>query len=383
MRRNFLQAALTLIAAVSCASSFAQGTGPIKIGSVLSLTGPADYLGDNELKTLQLYVDKINESGGVLGRKLQLVSYDDASDANKANGFAKRLIEADNIDFLIGGSTTGATMAMVPLVEKAGVPFISLGGAGVIIEPVKKWVFKVSQTDRMIAERVLQDMKKRGIARIGILAETTGYGQSGRKETQAQAAKYGVTVVADESYGTKDTDMSVQLTKLKNATGIQAVFVFGAGQAPAIITKNYRQLDIKLPLYHAAGVASDEFLQLAGPAAEGVRLPSPALLVADQLADKDPQKALLLAYDKAYTLHHKSRPNTFGGYAYDALSMAVAAIKRAGTVEKAAVRNALEQTRGLVDTAGTVNMSATDHLGVDGAGFRMIEAAGGKWKLVP
>lgn len=380
MRRTFLQA-VSAFAVAAFASSVAQAAEPIKIGSVLSLTGPADYLGDNELKTLQLYVDKINEAGGVLGRKLQLINYDDASDANKANGFVKRLIEADNVDFLIGGSTTGATMAMVPLVEKAGIPFISLGGAGVIVEPVKKWVFKVSQTDRMIADRVLQDMKKRGISRIGLLSETTGYGQSGRKETQAQAAKYDVAVVADESYGTKDTDMSVQLTKLKNVPGIQAVFVFGAGQAPAIITKNYRQLDIKLPLYHAAGVASREFLQLAGAAADGVRLPSPALQVVHQLPDTDPQKALLLAYDRDYTLHYKSRPNTFGGYAYDALTMAVSAMKRVGTVDKAAVRDALEQTRGLVGTAGTVNMSATDHLGVDGAGFRMIEAAGGKWKL--
>lgn len=383
MRRTLLQAALALAALATAPAALAQAAAPIRIGSVLSLTGPADYLGDSELKTLQLYVEKINEGGGVLGRKLQLINYDDASDANKANGFAKRLIEADNVDFIIGGSTTGATMAMVPLIEKAGVPFISLGGASIIVEPLKKWVFKVSQTDRMIAERVLQDLRKRGIARIGLLSETTGYGQSGRKETLAQAPAHGITVVGDESFGTKDTDMSVQLTKLKNAPGVQALFVFGAGQAPAIITKNVRQLDIRLPLYHAAGVASDEFLQLAGAAAEGVRLPSPALLVADQLPDADPQKALLLAYDKAYTLRYRSRPNTFGGYAYDALSIAVAAIQRAGTLDKAAVLRAVEQTQGLVGTAGTFRMSATDHLGVDSSGFRMIEAAGGKWKLLP
>src|SRR5574343_712399 len=112
---------------------------PIKIGSVLSVTGPAAFLGDPELKTLQLYVDDINKKGGVLGRPLQLVHYDDGSDAGKANGFAKRLIDDDKVDILVGGTTTGATMSAAPLVEKAGIPFISLAGAVVIVEPVKKF----------------------------------------------------------------------------------------------------------------------------------------------------------------------------------------------------------------------------------------------------
>jgi branched-chain amino acid transport system substrate-binding protein len=379
MNIQIVKAALAVGVVLSVGLAHAEGV--LKIGSVLSLTGPADYLGDSELKTLQLYVEKLNETGGVLGRKVELVNYDDGSDSSKANGYAKRLIEVDNVDLIIGGSTTGATMAMVPLVEKAGIPFISLGGGSVIVDPVKKWVFKVSQTDHMIADRVLQDMKKKGLTKIGMLVENTGYGQSGKKETIALAPSYGVAVLAEETYSTKDTDMSVQLTKLKNTAGIQAVFIFGAGQAPATATKNYRQLDIKLPLYHAAGVASDEFIQLAGPAAEGVRLPSPALLVADQLGSTDPQKALLIAYDKAYTLRYKSRPNTFGGYAYDALMIATNAIKKAASVEKAAVRDAIEHTRGFTDSAGVVNMSEKDHLGVDGSGFKMIEVSAGKWKI--
>jgi branched-chain amino acid transport system substrate-binding protein len=135
---------------------------PIKIGSVLSVTGPAAFLGDPELKTLQMYVDDINKKGGVIGRQLQFVHYDDGSDANKANGFAKRLIDDDKVDLIVGGTTTGATMSMVPLVERAGIPFISLAGAVVIVEPVKKFVFKTPHTDRMAAEKVFEDMKKRG-----------------------------------------------------------------------------------------------------------------------------------------------------------------------------------------------------------------------------
>ena len=161
----FKKTALFAALALAAATSFAADT--IKIGSVLSVTGPAAFLGDPELKTLQLYVEKINAAGGVLGRKLELVHYDDGSDAAKANSFTKRLIESDKIYVLIGGTTTGATMAMAPLVERAKVPFISLAGAVVVIDPVKKWVFKTPHTDRMAAEKVFEDMKKRGISEMG------------------------------------------------------------------------------------------------------------------------------------------------------------------------------------------------------------------------
>ncbi len=274
---------------------------PIKIGSVLSVTGPAAFLGDPELKTLQMYVEDINKKGGVLGRNLELVHYDDGSDAGKANGFGKRLIDDDKVDIIVGGTTTGSTMSMVPLVEKAGVPFISLAGAVVIVEPVKKWVFKTPHTDRMAAEKVFEDMKKRGLTKLALLSETSGFGQSGKKETEGVAGKYGITLVANETYGPKDTDMSPQLTKIRNTPGVQAVFIFGLGQGPAIATKGYKQLGMTLPLYHAHGVASDEFIKLAGPAAEGVRLPAAALLVANKLAANDPQKAVAEAYAKAFS----------------------------------------------------------------------------------
>lgn len=373
----------TLVAGVALTlgalSAFAAD--PIKIGSVLSVTGPAAFLGDPELKTLQMYVDDINKKGGVIGRPLQLVHYDDGSDASKANGFVKRLIEDDNVDVLVGGTTTGSTMSMVPLAEKANIPFISLAGAVVIIEPVKKWVFKMPHTDRMAAEKVFEDMKKRGISKVALLSESSGFGNSGKKETEGVAAKYGITLVANESYGPKDTDMSPQLTKIRTSPGVQAVFVFGLGQGPAIVTKNYKQLGLDLPLYHAHGVASDEFIKLAGPAAEGVRLPAAGLLVADKLAANDPQKAVALAYSKAYSAQWKTEVSTFGGHAYDGLMVAVDAIKRANSTDKAKVRDAIEATKGYVGTGGVVNMSATDHMGLDLSAFRMLEIKGGDWTL--
>ncbi len=368
-------AALALIAAIASAQE------TIRIGSVLSLTGPAAFLGDPELKTLNLYVERINGSGGVLGHKLELVHYDDGSDASKANTFAKRLIEQDKVQFIIGGTTTGSTMAMVPLIEKAGLPFISMAGGVAIVEPVKKWVFKTPHTDRMAAEKVFEDMKKKGIAKVGLLSETSGFGQSGRKETQGVAAKYGITLVADETYGPKDTDMTAQLTKIRSAEGLQAVFVIGLGQGPAIVTKNYQQLGVKVPLYHAHGVASDEFIKLAGAAAEGVRLPAAALIVAKQLPGSDPQKAVVTAYDKAYRERYKEDVSTFGGHAYDGLMILTDAIKRAGSIDPNKVRDAIEQTRGYMGTGGLVNLSPTDHLGLDLTAFRMLEIRNGDWVL--
>ncbi|MPM52497.1 Leucine-, isoleucine-, valine-, threonine-, and alanine-binding protein [bioreactor metagenome] len=368
---------------LALAAGAAQAAEPIRIGAVLSVTGPAAVLGDPELKTLQLYVDELNAKGGVLGRKLELVHYDDGSDANKANGFAKRLIDNDKVDVVIGGTTTGATMSMVPLVTKAQTPFISLAGAVVVIEPVKKWVFKTPHTDRMAAEKVFDDMKKRGLVKVALLSETSGFGQSGRKETEAVAAKYGITLVANETYGPKDTDMSPQLTKIKNTAGVQAVFVFGLGQGPAIVTKNYKQLGIGLPLYQSHGVASDEFLKLTGSAADGLRLPSPAQLIHEQLPNTDPQKAVVAAYDQTYKARYKSEVSTFGGYAYDALALAVDAIKRANGTDKAKVRDALESTKNLVATSGTFNMTPTDHMGLAASAFRLLEVKDGQWRLLP
>ena len=375
MKKLVAGAALTLAAFGTIAAE------PIKIGSVLSVTGPAAFLGDPELKTIQMYVEDINKKGGLLGRQIQFVHYDDGSDANKANGFAKRLIEDDNVDIIVGGTTTGSTMSMVPLVERAGVPFISLAGAVVIIEPVKKQVFKTPHTDRMAAEKVFEDMKKRGITKVALLSETSGFGQSGKKETEGVAAKYGITLVANETYGPKDTDMSPQLTKIRNAPGVQGVFIFGLGQGPAIATKNYKQLGITLPLYHAHGVASQEFIKLAGPAAEGVRLPAAALLVADKLDAKDPQKAVVTNYTNAYQERWKTDVSTFGGHAYDGLMIAVDAIKRAGSTDKAKVRDAIEATKGYIGTGGVVNMSATDHMGLDLSAFRMLEIKNGDWTI--
>jgi branched-chain amino acid transport system substrate-binding protein len=375
-----LKSALTVLLALWLGAVQAQE--PIRIGSFLAMTGGAAFLGDPEQKTLELYVERLNAAGGLLGRKVQLVAYDSAGDAEKARTFAKRLIEQDKVDLIVGGSTTGETMAVVPLVEQAGVPFISLAGAVVIIEPVKKWVFKTPHTDRMACEKVFVDMKARGATRVGLISGAGGFDKSMRAECLKVAKGHGVEIVADETYGAADTDMTTQLTKIRQNPQVQAVLNAGFGQGPAIVTKNYRQIGMTAPLYQSHGVASKEFIKLAGEAAEGVRLPAAALLVADKLGDSDPQKIVVAHYTREYQARFKSDVSTFGGHAYDGLMLAVEAIKKAGSTDKARVRDALEGIKGYVGTGGIVNLSATDHMGLDLSAFRMLEIRKGDWTLV-
>ena len=374
------------LAAVAAVFTLMTGTAvaqqPIKIGSFLSVTGGAAFLGDPEQKTLELYVDKINAGGGVLGRKLQLVAYDSAGDAEKARTFVKRLIEQDKVDVIVGGSTTGETMAVVPLVEAAQIPFISLAGAVVIIEPVKKWVFKTPHTDRMACEKIFIDMQARKFSKIALISGPGGFDKSMRGQCLGVAKKYGIEIIADETYGGGDTDMTAQLTKIKNTAGVQAVLNAGFGQGPAIVTKNYRQIGVSVPLYQSHGVASKEFIKLAGEAAEGVRLPAAALLVADSLPQSDPQRPVVVSYKNEYESHFKSEVSTFGGHAYDGLYLVADAMKKAGSTDKAKVRDALEGIHGFMGTAGVFNMSPTDHMGLDLTAFRMLEVKGGNWTLV-
>jgi len=378
--RRQVRLALAAVA-VGCAIGPAQAQEPIRIGSFLSVTGPAAFLGDPEQKTLEMVVERLNAEGGVLGRKLQLVAYDDGGDAEKARTFAKRLIEQDKVDIIVGGSTTGATMAAVPLAEAAGMPFISLAGAVVIVEPVKKWVFKTPHTDRMACEKIFVDLQARKLSKVALISGAGGFDKSMRAECVKVASKYGVEIVADETYGAADTDMTAQLTKIR-ASAAQAVLNAGFGQGPAIVTRNYRQVGLTLPLYQSHGVASKEYIKLSGPAAEGVRLPAAALLVADLLPAGDAQKPVVTAYTKDFEQKYKAEVSTFGGHAYDGLMLAVNAIKAAGGTDKAKVRDALEATKGYIGTGGVVNMSATDHMGLDLSAFRMLEVKGGDWSLV-
>ncbi len=363
-----------------CAGHSALAGDTLKIGSFLAVTGPASFLGDPELKTLQMYIDDINAKGGIDGTKIEFVHYDTKAKAKEAKNFVNRLIKKDRVDVIIGGSTSGNTIAVMDLVQKGQVPLISLAGSVKIIEPVKKWIFKTPHTDRMAAAKIYEDIKKRGLTKVALITGNGGFDKSGRAQCLALAPKYGMEIVADEKYGNSDTDMTTQIAKIR-ATDAQVIINFGFGKAPAIVTKNIRQLGIKLPLYQSHGVASKKFIELAGEAAEGVRLPAAGLIVADLLPDNDPQKRVLLAYKHKYEAKY-GPVSTFGGHAYDALFMTVNAVRSAGCTDRAKIRDEIEKTKGFVGTGGIFNMSPTDHLGLGLDSFKMVEIKNGDWTLV-
>lgn len=380
--RRSLLAGMVGLGAVFVAAPPIAAQETLKIGAVLSITGPASFLGEPEEKTLKMYVDTINTKGGIGGRKLQLIIYDDAGDANKARTFATRLLEQDKVIAVVGGSTTGTSMAMLPAFEDAKIPFISLAGAVVIVEPVKKFTFKTPHTDRMACEKIFEDMKRRGLTKIGLISGIGGFGKSMHDECVKVVGKYGIEIVADETYGAKDTDVTPQLTNIRNKAGVQAILNADFGQGPAIVMRNISQLGITLPVYQSHGVASKSFIELAGKAAEGVRLPAAALLVAEKLPASDPQKKIALDYTATYEKATGKPVSTFGGHAYDGLMILVQAMQRAKSADPVKIRDEIEKTKGFIGTAGMFNMTATDHMGLDLTAFKMLEIRNGTWVLV-
>ena len=374
--------ALATLAALGALTGAAQAE--IRLGVSVSATGPAAFLGDPEAKTLEMLVEQLNEEGGINGEEIALTLYDDGGDPNKARTFATRLVEDDEVVAIIGGSTTGTTMSILSVAEDEGIPFISLAGAISIIDPVREFVFKTPHTDRMACEKIFTDMQAQDITRIGMISGTDGFGASMQAQCKDVAGEYGIEIVADETYGPQDADMTPQLTRIRNTDGVQAVLNPGFGQGPAIVTRNVAQLGFEVPLYQSHGVASDAFIELAGAeAAEGLRLPGTALLIADKLAEDDAQYEVVTSYTEAYKAKYDQDVSTFGGYAHDAFALMVDAITRAGDSEDPqAIRDALEETSGLVGTTGTYAFSPEDHLGLDLSAFRMLEIKDGDWLSV-
>ncbi len=379
MKTMFKTTALTAVLALGAGVAAAE----IRIGATVSETGGASFLGDPAAKTLRMLVEEINAAGGVLGQPINLILYDDGGDPNRARTFASRLIEDDEVIAVVGGSTTGTSMAIIPVFEEEEIPFISLAGGIEIVRPTKPFAFKTPHTDRMACEKIFADIQARGLRRVGMISGTDGFGASMRAQCLDVVGDYDIEIVADESYGPSDADMTPQLTNIRGTAGLEAVVNPGFGQGPAIVTRNYAQLGIEVPLYQSHGVASDAFIQLAGAEnAEGVRLPGTALLIAGILAEDDPQYAVVQAYKTAFEAEFGQPVSTFGGYAHDALRILVDAIERAGSTEGVAIRDAIRATENFAGTTGIVTMGEDDHLGLDLAAFRMLEIRDGGWSQI-
>jgi branched-chain amino acid transport system substrate-binding protein len=273
-------------------------------------------------------------------------------------------------------------MAILPFIRKAKIPLVSMAGSIKIVEPVKKFVFKTPATDRMACKKIFEFLKSKNKTNIALISGNGGFGKSMRMQCKDVAVDYGIKIVADETYGPKDTDMTAQLTNIKSVSNVQAVVNPGFGQGPAIVTKNFKQLGMKQMLVQSHGVASKKFIELAGNASEGVFVASPPVVVASLLEDSNPIKKIALNYIKDYETKYNAPVSTFGGYAYDALNLVVESIKKANSAEPEKIRDAIESTTNHVGLNGIFTMTKKDHLGLDiNSGIKILVIKNGTWAL--
>ncbi len=354
----------------------------VVVGGIFSITGPASYLGEPERNTLQMMVDDLNAKGGIKGQPVKVVIYDDEANVTKARLHAEKLVTNDKALAVIGPSLTHTSMTTLDVTQKAKVPLISCAAGVDITSPAKDraWVFKTAQTDQMAVSRIYQYLQKQGLTKVAVFTVSTGFGISGKKQLEEQAAKYGITIAANEVFGEKDTDMTPQLTKIRGANA-QAVICWGTGPAPALVAKNMKQLGFTIPLIQSHGAASKKFIELAGDAADGILMPAGKLAIFKQLPDTDPQKKVCQAYDDMYRKKFNAPASSFGGYAYDAMQMLKMAVEKVG-MDKAKIRDAIEGTKNYVGVSGIFNMSPEDHNGLTPEAFVMVKIDKGDFKYL-
>jgi branched-chain amino acid transport system substrate-binding protein len=344
----------------SLSSSYAKE--PYKVGAVFAITGPAAWLGEPERNSVKMLQEEINAKGGINGHLLELVIEDTVGEETRAVLAVNKLINKDNVLAIVGPSRSGTTMAVIPIVEKAEVPLISCASAQEIVTPVKKWVFKTAQNDSDGVIKIYEKMKEMNLSKAAIISSTDGYGMEGRKHLKRFAPEMGITVVADETYGPKDTDMTAQLTKVKG-TDAEAIINWSIVPGQTTVIKNRRQLGMTIQLFQSPGFGNIKYAQAAGDSAEGLLFPALRLLMVDALPKGHPQKAILTKYKKDYESRFKSDVTTFGGHAYDALSLVVAALKAVGP-DRAKIRDHIENTKNFVGTGGVFNYAPEDHVGL-------------------
>ena len=373
---------LASIAALALAASAAPALAdePIKVGALLAVTGPASFLGAPEARTLEMLAEELNAKGGIGGRKIQLVVKDTGASPEKAISFAKQLIDEEKVFAIVGPSTSGETMAMKAVAEEGRTILLSCAAAEVIVNPVARYVFKTPQKDSDAVVKIFQQMRKMGLTRIGVLTSNTGFGKAGKEQIEKLAPEHGIQIAVNEVYDKAATDLTAEATKLK-AASVQAVLNWSIEPAQSIVLKNVRQLGLAIPIFQSHGFANIQYVKAAGAAAEGVVFPAGKLVVAELLPDKDPQKAVLVSYKKAYEARYKEDVSAFGGHAWDAFMILARALREVGA-DREKVRSTIENMRGFVGTAGIFDFSPADHNGLGIDAFEMLTVKDGKFALL-
>jgi branched-chain amino acid transport system substrate-binding protein len=360
---------------------------PIRLGAFFALSGPAAHIGTPTKLVAQMVVDKINKEGGINGRPIELVLGDTESDPAKAAVIAKKFIFSDKVAAIIGPTSTAEGMSVKKIVEEAGVPtFMTVGGDPVIMGGnfgPYTYVFKSPQRSSTAVRKLYGYLKAKGMTKVALFTASDSFGKDGLGWLERLAPEFGINFTAKESFGPSDTDMTAQLTKIKNSAP-QAIVSWTIGPAGSIVAKNKLQLGISIPLFQCHGLPDPKYIELAGRASEGDRMPATKLMVADGLPASDPQIKVITEFIRLYRdvyKHDKEFPiNTHSGYAWDAITIVANAMKKAGTDPKA-LRAAIEETKGYVGISGVYNLTAEDHNGLGVDSLVMLQVKDGRFAL--
>ncbi|MDD4875979.1 MAG: ABC transporter substrate-binding protein [Dehalococcoidales bacterium] len=380
----------TTVSLAACSNTSETEESTYKVGAILSVTGAYSNLGVPEKQTLEMLTEEINAEGGINGRQLEMIIYDNESNAEKAATLATRLIERDEVLAILGPTTTGDSMAIIDTVTSGEIPLISMAAGISIITPIEEryWVFKTPQTEKEAVSEIYLYMQENGIKDIAIITDTSGFGAGGRAYLLSEKDSYGINILDDQTFSSGDTSMQSQLTHIKG-TDAEAVIVWATDKESSIVASDMKALEMTIPLFASHGIANMAFINNAGEAANGVIFPAGKLLIADQVPATDQQQKILVDYKNDFESKYGTGTiSTFGGHAYDALGMLTIALEKMDgdmtlVDARAKLRDEIEKINNFVGTGGVFTMSPQDHLGMLPGSLAMFEIVDGEWTLAP
>jgi branched-chain amino acid transport system substrate-binding protein len=382
IRRNVMVPTLAAVMlALAPAASKAQSE--FKVGFVLSQIGPLAELAKTYLDGAEVGVAMVNETGGIGGLKVRLIACDTQGQEPQAVICAKKLINDDKVNMMIGATGTPPTMAIIPTVESAGVPLFGMGAGRVIWEPVKKWVFKSfpSNDDQIPAE--LDYAKKKGWNRIALLTDNTSFGKDTAEMTRDVVKKYGMELVADESYSPSDTDVSAQVTRVRAAKPDVVLNLAGTIPLGILVAKKATQLGMKTPLVQGMNFVVDNYPGMV-PQAIGQSYFAGSKMMVD-LPSSDPLYGNITAFRKKYAEMRgaSAKPNGNTITVPDILLMVQKVTQGMGdkVLDPEALRTAIENAHDIPELQGIWNLSPTNHGNSFAAGTVMLTNVNGTWKL--
>ena len=363
----------------------APASADIKVGIVVSASGPGSALGQPQMRTIAALPKEIG------GEKIVYIPLDDESDPTKGAQNARRLVIQDGVDILIGSSLTPVTMPMLDIAQEAKTPIISLAAATAIVQPMddrRHWAFKVVPNDDLMAAAILKYIAKSGIKTLGYIGVSDGYGEGYYKEISRLAPTLGLTITTHEVYARADTSATGQALKVLG-TNPDAVFIASAGTPAVLPQEALRERGYAGKVFQTHGVATEEFIKLGGANVDGAVFTGEAFTIAADLPANDPFRQAPDEFVSAYEKVNGQKPNIFGAHLWDAVALFKRAVPDAlkaakpGTPEfRAALRDELERGKDVYLNNGLSTMSPTDHNGYDERSAFLIKIEGGKFRLV-